>query len=108
MYDTANRLADDDVRQKNVTFQNVRDVLERVHQNKVKMKYVFAPKLFCEESQRNVAETLLHPIERTVKLRAVVLLSNDSMANHVLVFTVSVTMMVPFTLRCARGALNTH
>ena len=57
MYDTANRLADDAGRQMKVTIQNVREV-----QTKVKIKHEFAPKLFCEQSQGNVADTRLHPI----------------------------------------------
>ena len=32
------------------------------HQTKGKIKHEFAPKLFCEESQGNVAGILLHPI----------------------------------------------
>ena len=67
MYDTANRLADDADRQHKVTIQNIRDVLETAghHQSKVQIKYIFAPILFCEESQRNVAESLLHPVQGT-------------------------------------------
>ena len=57
MYDTANRLADYAGRQKKVTIQNV-----RFYQTKVKIKHEFAPKLFCEKSQGNVAEAILHPI----------------------------------------------
>ena len=65
VYDTANRLADDASRQKKVTIQNAREVLKRggasSNQSK-KIKHKFSPKLFCDESQGNVAETLLHPI----------------------------------------------
>ena len=48
--------------------------------NQNQIKYVFAPKLFCEESQRNIAETRLHPIQGTMKLRAAIPLSNGSIA----------------------------
>ena len=60
--------------------QNVREVLEAHHQNKIQIKYVVAQKLFCMESQRNVAETILHPIQGTKKLCAVIPLSNGLIA----------------------------
>ena len=64
MYDTANRLADDAGWQKKVTSKCRGGFREGWghHQTKVKVKHEFAPKLFYEESQGNVTDTLLHPI----------------------------------------------
>ena len=78
---TAKRLADDAVKQKKVTIQNARDFFDwGASQNQSQIKYVFAPKSLCEESQRKVAETRLHPIQGTMKLHAVIPLSNGSIA----------------------------
>ena len=53
-----------------MTIQNVREVLEMggASKNHRHIKCIFTPKLFCEESQRNVAETRLHPIQGPMTL----------------------------------------
>ena len=93
-----------------MTIHNVRKVLERlggIQPNQT--KYVFAPKVFCEECQRNVAETRLHPIQRTKKLHATTYLSATaaSRCGTHRVSAGNVTMMEPLTLRGARGGLTT-
>ena len=59
----------------------------------------------------NISETSLRPIQRTMKLRAVIPLSNGSIAvdtHHVSTGSLTLTMMEPLTLRRARGGQNTH
>ena len=106
-YDTAKQLADGAVRQNKMAIQ---DVLERgggIIKPKSN-KYLVAPTLFCDESQRNIAETRLHPIQGTMKLRAAIPLANGNIAVRDTVSAGSVTMMESLTFRRARGELNTH
>ena len=67
-------------------------------------KYLFAQTLSCEESQRNIAETRLHPIKGIMKLRAVIPLSNGG--------TIAVQDTSCICRQCYNdgltGGLNTH
>ena len=67
-----------------MTIQNARAFLEEgggiIKQKANQVRICTENIIFCAKSHRNIAETRLHPIQGTMKMRAVVPLCNGSIA----------------------------